>query len=223
MIHLLEIPADGIQINRTEVYRYLGYKRIPEDEQITAMTETLIGEIQKVLTCRCVYTRLTVEIKENEIRLPGLTVQSGHLAKNLAGCGEVYLFAATIGVAFDRFLTRCQARSAASALIADCIGSAAIEALSDAVNERFDSEAEKQGRFLRPRFSPGYGDFPLSVQPILLNLLQASKRIGITLTDSGMMVPAKSVSALIGIGDMPLNCEIQKCIGCTKYDCSYRS
>lgn len=205
MIRLFKMPADGLEIDRREVYRYLGYNAIPEDKRITKTTEVLMAEIRKVLTCRAVYTRLALEIEGNEVRLPGLTVESKSLAKNLAGCDQIWLFAVTVGIGFDRFLTCCQAKSASNALIADCIGSAAIEALADALNGMLREESEKHGTYLRPRFSPGYGDFPLSVQPALLNLLQASKRIGVTLTDSGMMVPTKSVSALIGICNRPIN------------------
>ena len=87
---------------------------------------------------------------------------------------------------------------------------------------------------LRPRFSPGYGDFPLEYQRELLGVLDAAKRIGLTLTDSLLMAPSKSVTAVIGVyeaADMPGGCGrgedltgrgAHGCAGCGKEDCAYR-
>ena len=59
-----------------------------------------------------------------------------------------------------------------------------IEEYCDQVCTVIKSEYEAKGRYLRPRFSPGYGDFPLECQGMLLEALEAGKRIGIKLTDS---------------------------------------
>ena len=114
-----------------------------------------------------------------------------------------------------------------------------LEDYCDQVNEELRLEYEKRGMFLRPRFSPGYGDFPLGCQPALLGGLEASKRVGITLTDSYLMMPSKSVTAVIGVSkerrSVP-RCSGQgrtpeaskeergagKCLECNKKDCLYR-
>lgn len=77
-------------------------------------------------------------------------------------------------------------------------------------------------RYLRPRFSPGYGDFPLDCQQRLLDSLEAGKRIGIKLTDSLLMMPSKSVTAVMGVSKKPYRCDVKGCESCGKRDCLYR-
>ena len=79
------------------------------------------------------------------------------------------------------------------------------------------------GEFLTPPFSPGYGDWSLAAQDRVLDLLQAPKRIGLTLTEGGMLVPEKSITALVGISDRPEEACGQKCVRCNKTDCPFRS
>ena len=79
------------------------------------------------------------------------------------------------------------------------------------------------GEFLTPPFSPGYGDWSLAAQDRVLDLLQAPKRIGLTLTEGGMLVPEKSITALVGISDRPEEACGQKFMRCNKTDCPFRS
>ncbi|MBR1820913.1 MAG: Vitamin B12 dependent methionine synthase activation subunit, partial [Clostridia bacterium] len=99
---------------------------------------------------------------------------------------------------------------------------AMIEAWSDQVNGELRAEALVRGKRLRPRFSPGYGDFSLDCQPGLFRLLGVQKRIGVTLTDSLLMIPTKSVTAVIGIsdgaGEAPAGCA-----ACDRADCDFRN
>jgi len=83
-------------------------------------------------------------------------------------------------------------------------------------------EAAAEGKFLRPRFSPGYGDLPLAIQPELFRVLEVQKNTGITLTESLLMMPTKSVTALIGVSTEDSHCLIQGCESCGKRDCSFR-
>ena len=80
----------------------------------------------------------------------------------------------------------------------------------------------EKGLYLRPRFSPGYGDFPLSAQKEILDGLEAGKRIGITLTEGYLMMPSKSVTAVIGVSRTPAACTIEGCEACGKKDCAFR-
>ncbi len=72
------------------------------------------------------------------------------------------------------------------------------------------------GEYLTPAFSPGYGDWDLRAQAKVLELLQAPKRIGLTLTGSGMLVPEKSITALVGISDRQEESCGQKCMRCQR-------
>ena len=123
---------------------------------------------------------------------------SQSLSKHLAGCHAVYLVCATIGVEFDALQRRTAATSPSDAFVLQAIGAAAIEEWTDETEEAIRRELQ-DGETLISRYSPGYGDYPLSAQRNLLGLLDASRKVGVSLTDSLLMVPSKSVSAVIGV------------------------
>ena len=99
---------------------------------------------------------------------------------------------------------------------------ALLEEYLDRCQEELRQAQEEAGYYLRPRFSPGYGDFSIGHQGGILRMLDASKRIGLSMTDGNMLAPTKSVTAVIGLGrTKPSRC-IEGCEGCGKRDCSYR-
>lgn len=109
----------------------------------------------------------------------------------------------------------------AASYVTDCLASAAIESVCDEAEKEL---AEKlPGKFLTWRYSPGYGDLPLSLQPEIINVMNAGKRIGLSVTDSLMLIPSKSVTAVIGISRTSLPKAVKGCIGCIMYEnCSFR-
>ena len=108
------------------------------------------------------------------------------------------------------------------AVVFQAVSVAFLEEFCDEKNRELKEEYQKQGRYLRPRFSPGYGDFSLECQRQLVSALDLGRRIGVTLTDSLLMAPSKSITAVIGISDIPVSCRIQGCEICQKKDCAYR-
>jgi len=82
--------------------------------------------------------------------------------------------------------------------------------------------AKEKGLYLRPRYSPGYGDFPLTYQKEILELLNAQRRIGLTRTESNMLVPTKSVTAIIGFTTEETSCHVAKCMTCQAKNCPFR-
>ena len=145
------------------------------------------------------YVALCVQVSDNDgesLRLDGHHVRSRALAKNLQGVSRAYVMAVTLGVGVDRLLRRLSTTSGADLALADGYASALCEALCDEVSDRLS-----EGLATRPRFSPGYGDFPLSEQGWLLEKLSAGRTLGITLGESLLMTPVKSVSAVMGIAD----------------------
>ncbi len=123
---------------------------------------------------------------------------SGELARHMCGCHAAYLACGTLGAGFDAFQRRVSVSSGADALIAQAIGAALIEKFMDSIEDEIRSELFP-GETLVQRYSPGYGDFPLAAQHALLALLDAPRRVGVALTDTLLMVPSKSVSAVIGV------------------------
>ncbi len=139
----------------------------------------------------------------------------------LADSTELVLFAATLGMESELLLHRAQIRDMTQAVLLDACADAAIENVCD--NFCADLSKVVAPRFLTERFSPGYGDFPLCQQRVIFDALDITRRIGVTYTDSGLMIPQKSVTAIVGISDSPQPHKNNKCAFCRMLaQCSYR-
>lgn len=116
------------------------------------------------------------------------------LYENLYGCKKAFIFAVTIGLEVDRLLARLYISSPSEHFITDALASAYAEAACNSANEIL-----AKGCNLKRRFSPGYGDFPLELQPHILKSVNAEKYLNITLSKALMMTPKKSITAIAGI------------------------
>lgn len=199
-----------------EVQRYMGYRGIADiGPDIRAKIDKAIGQVSLQSHPRIISKEYPVTVRDNEVTIHAgsedVVLHSESLARNLSGCCGAILLAATIGPACDMLVRRAGVTSAVDASIYQAAGAAAIESFLDDMNDRYKADYEAQGLFLRPRFSPGYGDLKLDHQRDWFRLLDITKQIGIELTDSLLMVPTKSVTAIIGIG---INKGTQGCSGC---------
>ena len=151
---------------------------------------------------------------------------SHDLAVNLRDCTEAYLLGATVGVGVDRLIARATVTDVTKAAIYQAAGAAYIEAFCDRINDEIKAIACKEELETRPRFSPGYGDLPLEFQKDIFRLLDLSKNVGISLTESRTMSPGKSVTAIIGLkqGSSSKNGREpgKKCGSCNMADCHFR-
>jgi len=184
-------------MNRHEILRYAGSR--DGDARTLALMEECIAEIEPQLSYRVCFARFPLEFKEGGIDLGFARVHSRGLAKNLASCGEIVLFAATVGLAPDRLTARYRGTSPAKSLFFDAIGAERVEALCDAFCTEIRAEESARGRFTRPRFSPGYGDLPLELQRDIFRALSPERHIGASLRESLIVSPAKTVTAIVGI------------------------
>lgn len=213
-----------LEINRREVYRYLGVRRGEPDERIKELVEDCIAELTQVMTPRMVYRVFPMTLLGNEeIDFTCFKVKSRSLEKNLRGCEKIILFAATIGERVDLLLRRYNKLEVSRGVVMQASSAAAIEAYCNEINRDFKKKAAEKGYFLRPRFSPGYGDFSIEYQRLISDVLKMEKTCGITLTDSLLMMPSKSVTAVIGMGRENVNCEPDGCEVCNKREsCQFR-
>ena len=132
-----------------------------------------------------------LDTKTGHIDLLHIRTESKALASNLEGCSEVVLFAATVGPMIDRIIKKYNKLDPVKALFMQAIGAERVETLC---NMFCDTYPEK----LRPRFSPGFGDLPLSIQPEVLAVTNAAKNLSITIDKGFLMSPSKSVTAFAG-------------------------
>ena len=182
-----------------EVARYLGYRRAaPPEADVAALMEKAAAEMQSVMKPQAVFEIFDLSEDNQELRFADVTLHSRDLGRNLEGCSKVALLAATIGPQVDALIRRHSSLDPVYASILQATGAMYIEELIDLVNSEIKKIAEAQGLKTKPRYSPGYGDVPLQVQKDFFRLLPCT-RIGLTLMDTLIMAPEKSVTAFVGL------------------------
>ena len=226
-----------MNVDKREIYRYLGYQGRVPDENVLREVDRCLEELREAVTPRFVYRQYPIErFFTDKIERPfldekpgtellsiaGMKIQSRSLCRNLRDCKSAYLMAATLGIGPDRLIARASVAKMSRAVILQAAAAAMIEAWCDEVNQKIIKEAEDQGLYCRPRFSPGYGDFSLEYQKDFAQILRIQKEIGVSLTQSLLMMPSKSVTAVIGLSPVKKECALHGCEACLKAEeCSF--
>ena len=189
----------------SEIARYLGYQKVAvPDEQVSTLIKAAADEMLDVIQPQSVCEKFDITVEYDEKKDFGLvafsdvTIKSKDLARNLRDCSQIVLFAATLGPQCDQLIRRAQVKDQVKAAVFQATGAMYIEKCVDLLNEKIKQDAEEQGKTTRPRFSPGYGDLSLDVQKSFFRLLPC-QRIGLTLMDTLVMSPEKSVTAFVGV------------------------
>ena len=186
-----EIPFDEKEILR---YAMLpSFAPAPEELPLNECLEAAKGAAR----CRAVWRYYPLKAEGEWLDLGFVKTDSQDLRNHLAGCGEILLFACTAGAEMDRRIGRAKLQSPAKGLLMHAIGAQQVEGGCDLLCRRL-AEAFPD-RQLTDRFSPGYGDLPLTMQRDVMEALDCAQTLGITLTDSLLMTPSKSVTAIIGM------------------------
>ena len=205
-----------------EALRYLGAGRNPPPElreQVSQAARKLTSALRPRWTWKMF--RLTREKGKSAFCLyesasepdcPALCLAGQSAETMLSSCQQAILLACTLGVEFDAMLRAAQARDMSDAVILDACASAWVEAGCGAAEREIAERFPKL--YLTDRFSPGYGDLPLSLQRDICAILDTPRRLGVHVTDSLLMNPAKSVTAVIGIADRPQMARIRGCGYC---------
>ena len=129
----------------------------------------------------------------------------------------------TLGPGVDAQIRRAGVGDIAAGVASDALGSALAEQMADAAEAELRQWAAGQGRYLTGRYSPGYGDWPITVQPLVAAALDTARRAGLCVTDSNLMTPRKSVTALLGVSNHPVRGHLAGCGHCVlRTRCEYR-
>ncbi len=201
-----------------EALRFAGCREA--DAETTALLAACFEEVKEQLHYRVCFAEVPVTIAGDVCDFGAFRLCSRALAKTLDGCERSVLFGATLGVEIDRLIAKYGRLSPAKALMLQAIGAERIESLCDAFCVQY---REACGEALTMRFSPGYGDLPLSAQRELFAALDLPRKIGLTLNDSLIMSPTKSVTAIVGVGAKAPVPKKAGCARCDKRDCAFRS
>lgn len=204
-----------------EALRYLGAADAPEP--LRRQTAAEMESLRSRLRPRYAYRVWDLDFHPDGIRLTGtaLVLRGDTAGRMLETCSRAALLACTLGTRFDQLLTAAQARDMARAVILDACGSALVEQGCDEAEAELS--AHFPGRYLTDRFSPGYGDLPLDLQQQLCAALDTPRRLGLHVTESLLLNPVKSVTAIVGISDRPQMARIRGCACCQMRDrCALR-
>lgn len=218
-------------VDMGEILRYMGCRK--EEGQILSLAKDCLSEALPKLEYKICYRQFAIHVEPCKTDLSFMVSYSKDLCGNLEGCTRVVLFAATCGIEIDRLISKYGSISPAKALCFQAIGAERIESLCNTFNEQIRRSFSEQGLLTKPRFSPGYGDFPLEAQKDMFSVLDCYRKIGLSLNDSLLMSPSKSVTAIIGLAPInsPAHKKVssenakgaqEKCALCTYTNCSFR-
>lgn len=192
----------NIPIDYDMLFAYLGIK--DKREEFTPILKECLNEVLDKLSYRVCYCSFSVSKLCGGLDLSFTISNSKKLNEHIKNCTEIIVFSSTIGIEIDKLIKKYNHISPLKALIFEGIGTERIESLCNAFCTFLTQEYSRQNKLLKSRFSPGYGDLPIETQKDIFKVLNPNKYIGLTLNDSMLMSPSKSVTAIIGVYDKDL-------------------
>lgn len=210
------------EVSIDEAARYMGVRGEP-DETVAELIKKADELVRSSIKPKYVFREATVTMAEEGVFLSGMNVplKGKAIRKHLQGCEKAVLLAATLTSEADKLIRQAAVSNVAFSLAVDCVCSAAVEQVCNMAEEEIFYRINAPYRTWR--FSPGYGDLPLDVQGEFLLALNAQRRIGLTATGSSLLVPSKSVTAVIGISERPLEHSPGGCEQCNmRQGCAFR-
>lgn len=218
--------VDSISIDREEVLRYLEYKGQDIDNNLIEIIEECRNITKDRINPR--YTFRVYSIKQKykgiiELEGTNLILESNDLYEILKDCNECILMAATLGINIEKDIKKYSCTELTKGIIIDSCATTAIEEVCDIVQNEIENNILKNGQYLTFRYSPGYGDLSIEKNTEILTILNGQKEIGLTITNSGIMIPRKSVIAIIGITDKKVEQDKTSCSTCkNKSKCKFK-
>ncbi len=226
---MLEIAVTNLNINRAEALRYL---RLPQGLDEHMLPADIIQQLdeaeQAVLQAaepRFVWREFALEHTPGGISLgnTALVLPGSDIARLLNQSSTCLLLAATLGLACDELIRRTEPVDMSRALMLDAFASAAVENLCDQVQAQLANYYAAKQLYITDRFSPGYGNLPIGLQKPLCAALNAQRRIGLTVSNSGILLPRKSVTAVMGLSPTPTDHRQHNCSTCNmQAACPYK-
>lgn len=228
-MEISEIAA--LQVERAEALRYLRWPaEKPLPPELAADLAQAEAAVLAAAQPRFVFKQFAL-LPETEAAGRSLQGASLHLAGQDIACllqnaENCLLLATTLGGEVDGLIRRAEICDVSRALLLDACASAAVENLCEQLQNKLREYLQKQAVFLTARFSPGYGDLPLGCQAQFCATLDTVRSIGLTVSQSGLLLPRKSVTAVIGLlKEPPVDAQLNfqhNCAACRLKNCPYR-
>lgn len=208
-----------IKAEKSEVFRYMGYAGQTLTPELDTMADSIIRQCEDVAQPKYIYGYFDTKNTSEGILLPesGIVLKGNDIVSHLCNASYCAVMALTVGIGPEKEVMRMEKTSMTEAVIMDNAANAYTESLADYVENIIADEAEKKGMFINYRYSPGYGDFSIQTQRELVSLLGCDTRIGLTVTQNNILIPRKSITAVVGVFDKSQSNPRKGCEFCRMY------
>lgn len=180
------------------------------------LAEKCIADVNAFANIKSISAKYDIEIAENiKLKNSNLVFTGKSILEHLIGCSSVVIFCATLGAAIDELIEKKGVVSVLDGYAVDVAASVLIEKACENLERNIMLQAAESGFKATTRFSCGYGDLPIECQGEFIKALQTDKRIGVSVTDSNILIPRKSVTAIIGLGK-DIKYKSGRCNSCKK-------
>ncbi|WP_296645649.1 vitamin B12 dependent-methionine synthase activation domain-containing protein [Romboutsia sp. 13368] len=221
--------SKSIEIDKSEVLRYLEYKGQKIDETLDSIIDECIKITKEKINPRYtlgVYSILREKINDSyQIRFKDsdILIESKDLYELLNNSNKCIVLAATLGVDIEKQIKINSYSNLTKSIIIDACATSAIEEFCDILQNNIKLELSEQEKYITSRYSPGYGDLSININEDIINLLKAQTKIGLTITKDKIMIPRKSVIAIVGISEIENIDNKKSCLECSNYNnCKYK-
>ena len=185
-----EIQASDLTIDKNELSLRLMAKRGEYPDNLKELEEVLKQNVNAKYSAKIV----SLAVENNSVLLDGVKIESCSLYKNLKGCKSAIVLCVTLGNLVDKLLLKYSIKSTYEHFVIDALSSALCESLCDLVDKTLTKDLKTKNRF-----SVGYGDLSLKYQKDILKMANAEKYLNVKLSESLLMCPTKTITAIIGI------------------------
>ena len=227
MIGNQENIISSVTVEKSEVLRYLGHNGKEIDNDLNSKINQCIKETKNEIDTKYVYQIYDIkkDLNLNTVQFENtnLILKSKDISELLRDCDKCVLMCATLGFNIEKNIRRYSYNNLTKGIIIDACATTSIEEVCDLVQDSILDKVAKEEKSLTMRYSPGYGDLDISANRDILNVLDAHRKIGVTVTNTGIMIPRKSVVALIGITNEKIGKVKRTCENCSnRFNCEYR-
>ena len=227
MIGSQENIISNVSLDKLEVLRYLGHNGQEIDSDLNPRINECIKETTEEIDTKYIYEiydiKNDLDLNTIEFKNTNLILKSKDVSELLKDCDKCVLMCATLGFNIEKNIRRYSYNNLTKGIIIDACATTSIEEVCDLVQDSILDKVAKEEKSLTMRYSPGYGDLDISANRDILNVLDAHRKIGVTVTNTGIMIPRKSVVALIGITNEKIGKVKRTCENCSnRFNCEYR-
>ncbi len=188
--------------NSKSIADALRYMRVPPDahnDELILTVQNAFTKLQEFITPRFLWGRFHIVHFDGGIQIDDMYIYSNYISRLTSRGDECILLAATLGHETDRQISIAQQKNMLDGLALDACASVMIDSCIDGFIKSEIMPSLRQNERMTHRFSPGYGDLSMNVTEDIIAVLDATRRIGLSVTRSLMMSPIKSVTAITGL------------------------